>query len=114
MERRYTFFVHMNATAAWLRLERSARAHIFQQIEEEIFARYPSVSVRLYDVEAFTAKCSDIAVFETAQLQDYYFLIEELRDSPVYTHPYFELVDIFPAIEGGFIEFESHQQTQEA
>ncbi|MCL9782298.1 hypothetical protein M9194_12765 [Vibrio sp. S4M6] len=59
------------------------------------------------DTQAFTTKCSDIAVFETENIQDYYFLIEELRDSKIFSEPYFEIVDIFPAIENGFVEFEA-------
>jgi len=34
------------------------------------------VKVRWYDVEAFSTKASDIAVFETTSLQDYYFVID--------------------------------------
>ncbi len=106
MSNKYTFFVHMNATKQWLSLSRQAREQYFSTVQTEIFARYPSVSVRLFDVEAFSAKCSDIAVYETDNIQAYYFLIEALRDSKVYTVPYFEVVDIFPAIENGFLEYQ--------
>ncbi len=97
----------MNATKEWLSLSRDERKKYFDNIQTEIFAKYPSVSVRLYDVEAFSSKCSDIAVYETENIQDYYFLIDALRDSKIYTVPYFEIVDIFPAIEDGFVEYES-------
>lgn len=107
MPRKYTFFVHMNATKNWLSLSREERNSYFSESIGEIFSRYPSVTVRLYDAEAFTTKCSDIAVYETENIQDYYFLVEELRDSKIFTEPYFEIVDIFPAIEDGFVEFES-------
>lgn len=107
MPRKYTFFVHMNATKEWLSLSREERGRYFEEIQSEIFSKYPSVSIRLYDVEAFSTKCSDIAVYETDNIQDYYFIIDALRDSKVYTVPYFEIVDIFPAIEEGFVEYES-------
>ncbi|SBS26380.1 hypothetical protein MSP8887_04193 [Marinomonas spartinae] len=109
MPRKYTFFVHMNATAAWLSLSREERNRYFTETIGDIFARYPDVSVRLYDCEAFTTRCSDIAVYETENLQHYYFLIEALRDSQVFTVPYFEVVDIFPALENGFEEYEASQ-----
>ncbi|MGO3346120.1 MAG: darcynin family protein [Marinomonas sp.] len=111
MSRKYTFFVHMNARKEWLRLSREERNQYFGEIQKEIFSKYPSVSIRLYDVEAFTTKCSDITVYETANIQDYYFLIEELRDSKIYTVPYFDIIDIIPAIEDGFVEFESSDET---
>ena len=107
MGRKFTFFIHMNATGAWLSLTRKKRGEYFAKWQKEIFDRYPSVSVKFYDVEAFSARCSDIAIYETEDIQSYYFLIEELRDSEVYTVPYFEVVDIFPALENGFAEFES-------
>jgi hypothetical protein len=106
---KYSFFVLMNATPAWLRLSREERRAFNAEILGPILARYPSVKARLYDAEAFSGRCSDIAVFETEEIQAYYFLIEALRDSPVYTVPYFEIVEIIPAIEGGFEAYESSQ-----
>ena len=96
----------MNATKEWLSLSREDRGKYFVEIQQEIFSRYPGVNMRLYDVEAFSTKCSDIVVYETESIQDYYFLIDALRDSKIYTVPYFEIVDIFPAIEEGFLEYE--------
>lgn len=46
-------------------------------------------------------------MFETDDLRDYYFAVERLRDSPIFAHPYFEIVDIIPAIEDGFRAFEA-------
>jgi len=67
--------------------------------------KYRSVKVRWYDPEAFNARASDIAVFETSSLQEYYFVIDALRDSEIFSTPYFELVEIIPAVEDGYIEY---------
>ncbi|EPJ49939.1 MAG: hypothetical protein OFPI_21720 [Osedax symbiont Rs2] len=107
MSTKYTFFVHLQATKTWLSLSREQRSAYFSESVGDILSRYSSVSLRLYDAEAFCAKCSDIAVFETVIIQDYYFLMDALRDSEVFTVPYFTLVDIFPAIEEGFKEYQS-------
>lgn len=107
MARKYTFFVHMNATKEWLSLTRDQRREYFNNTMGPILQKYSGVSVRLYDVEAFSSKCSDIAVYETDDIQQYYFLIDALRDTEIYTKPYFEIVDIFPAIEDGFAEYEA-------
>lgn len=61
----------------------------------------------MYDVEAFSAKCSDIAVYETDDIKDTCFLRDALRDSDIYTVPYFEIIDIFPAVEEGFVDYEA-------
>jgi len=106
MARIYTFFVHLNARKEWLRLDRNDRNSYFAQLKHEVFAKYPDVLIRLFDAEAFTTFCSDIVMFETANIQNYYFLIEELRDSKIYTEPFFDVISILPAIEDGFLEFE--------
>ena len=46
-------------------------------------------------------------MFETATLQDYYFVVETLRDTPMYTVLYFTINKIIPAIEGGFGVYEA-------
>ncbi len=46
-------------------------------------------------------------MFETISLQDYYFVIDAIRDSEFCTVPYFEFVEIIPAIEDGYLEYES-------
>ncbi|EKP65851.1 Uncharacterised protein [Acinetobacter baumannii] len=107
MSRTYTFFIHLRALPAWLALAREKRAEFSTQKLEPIFEKYPTVKVRWYDVEAFSTKASDIAVFETTSLQDYYFVIDAIRDSEFYTVPYFEFVEIIPAIEDGYVEYES-------
>lgn len=92
-----TFFVHLNAAKNWLRLSAEEREAFVTDELAPLLAQYPNVSLRFYDVEAFTTKCSDIAVFETAVLDEYTALIDTIRSSRLITVPYFELVDIFPA-----------------
>ncbi|MFF4361605.1 darcynin family protein [Streptomyces sp. NPDC001604] len=98
----YTF------TPAWLALPREERnameaAHIFP-----VFAKYADrVSARFFDAEAFHTAFSDFALLETEDLQAYYFLIEELRDSPLIAQGYLVVNDIFMGIEDGFQAFEA-------
>ena len=101
----FTFFVHMNATREWLKLSHQQRDEFFNNSLGQIMARYEDVRVRLFDVEAFSTKCSDIAMFETENLQAYTFMMDALRDSEFYTVPYFEIVDIYPAIEESFRDY---------
>ncbi|RZH26338.1 Darcynin 1, partial [Acinetobacter pittii] len=57
--------MHLRALPAWLTLTREKRAEFSTQKLGPIFDKYPTVKVRWYDVEAFSTKASDIAVFET-------------------------------------------------
>lgn len=93
----YTFFVHMKATKSWLLLpEQKREAYVTDELVP-MLAKYPQVTIKFYDVEAFSAKCSDIAVFETEHLEAYLSLMDDIRNSKITTTPYFETVDVFPA-----------------
>ncbi|MDK2124603.1 darcynin family protein [Parachitinimonas caeni] len=99
MATRYSFFALLKATPAWLALPRSERNRFNSEELGALFARFPQVGVRMYDCEAFTGRYSNIVVFETEEVHAYHLLIDSLRDSRVFSVPYFEFVDIVPAIE---------------
>lgn len=62
--------------------------------------------MRYFDAEAFSAACSDVMMVETNDPKHHYFFMEHLRDSPMITTPYFEIVQIVPSIEDGYVKFE--------
>lgn len=103
----YTLFVLLKALPAWLQLPRSQRQLIAQSALGQALSE-GGLSFRFFDAEAFHARISDIACFETHDLERYYFAMERLRDSPLFSAPYFELQDIVPAIEQGHTRFEAH------
>jgi len=45
-------------------------------------------------------------MIQAGDLTAYYDFIETLRDSPMFTVPYFRVVRIIPTIEDGFRQFE--------
>ncbi len=101
-----TIFLLLRATTAWLRLERAERSRIAEEQMGAAFARYESVQMRFFDMEAFTARCSDVMMLECDNLQDYSFLMDELRDSDMFRIPYFEVVDILPGIEESHVVYD--------
>ena len=103
---RFTIFVLLKTLPAWLSLPRPRRGEIAAAAIAEALKSEP-VTVRHFDAEAFTALCTDVAVFEAADLMAFYFVMERLRDSPLFTTPYFEIVGIVPGIENGFRRFEA-------
>ena len=106
MPRSYTFFMLLRSAPDWLKLSRQNRQRVLAEQVKPVFARYPTVALRFYDAEAFSGRCTDVAVFESADLQAYTFLIDGLRDTAFFSHPYFEVVDIIPAIEEGYAEYD--------
>lgn len=102
---RWAIFMLLRTTPAWLALPRTERGRIAEAAFAHAF-RNESVSLRHFDAEAFSGRCTDVAMLETDDLKAYYFAIERLRDTPLFTTPYFEVVDIIPAMEDGFRAFE--------
>lgn len=106
MTTKFTIFILLQALPAWLRLPRDERARIADRAFSKALAENV-MAFRYFDAEAFSARASDVALFETTDLQAYYFAMERLRDSPIFAEPYFEIVEIIPAIEDGYQAFES-------
>lgn len=114
MSRPYTFFMMLRSAPNWLRLSRSDRQRFLADHINPLFVRYPAVKLRFYDAEAFSGRCTDIAMFETTDLQAYTFLIDGLRDTAFFSQPYFEVVDIVPAVEDGYLEYDRANGVQAA
>jgi hypothetical protein len=103
---RFAIFIMLQATEAWLSLTRAVRGELTERHVAASLAKYPALTLRYFDAEAFSAVCSDVMLITTNDLQQYYDFIEMLRDSPMIATPYFRIVQIVPAIEDGFRGFE--------
>ncbi len=103
-----TVFVLLKTTTAWLRLSREDRNKIADQVLANVLAG-DETTLRMFDAEAFTARCTDVAMFQSRDMQSFYYAIERLRDSVLITTPYFEIVEIIPTIEDGFKQFEQQR-----
>lgn len=107
----WTVFMLVRTTPAWLELDRCSRAQIAEAAVTSALQGL-DVAIRFFDAEALSGRCTDVVVFETESIEAYYFAIERLRDSALFTVPYFEIADIIPAIEGGFQAFEAFERTR--
>ena len=103
----FTFFMTLRSQSSWLALSRQQRSEYLDASVRPHLAKYAQVKLRFYDAEAFTGRCTDMAVFETADLRAYYFLIDALRDEAFFGLPYFEVLDIVPAVENGYQEYDT-------
>lgn len=104
----FTLFMLLRSQPAWLALDRPARRAFVAEQVQPAFAAWPQVAMRYYDAEAFHGRCTDVMVFETADLIAYNHLIEALRDTDFLGGvPYFEVVDIIPALEDGWRAYEA-------
>lgn len=110
----YVFFVLLRATPAWLRLPRERRRALAAEHLGPLLARNTHIRMRYFDAEAFSAACSDLMTIETNDPRHHYFFMERLRDSPLIAEPYFEVLQIIPAIEEGYVAFEAAEAPQAA
>ena len=101
-----TFFLMLRSTPAWLALSRAERAAYVDEAVKPIFAAHPPRSSRFYDAEALSGRCSDIMVIEADDLLSYGFLIDALRDIAFFGAPYFQVLDIIPALEDSYRDYD--------
>lgn len=104
-----TVFMLLRAQPSWLKLSRQARQDFIAAEVAPILARYPAVSLRFFDAEAFSGRCSDVAVWRVEDLKSWSFLMDGLRDTAFFAEPYFEVVDIIPALEDAYAEYDAAQ-----
>ncbi|MGZ9810270.1 darcynin family protein [Pseudoroseicyclus sp. H15] len=109
----WTIFVTLLATPLWLKHSQEERDRIASDSLGQALVD-DRVTMRFFDAEAFCATCSDVAVFETTDMLAYYFVMERLRNSPLVSTPYFEIVSIIPALENGFQAFHQAEQGRSA
>lgn len=105
----YAFFILLRATPAWLALTRAQRRAVVAEHLAPLLTQAEPLRTRHFDAEAFSAICSDVMLVETADPAHHYGFMERLRDTPLMTVPYFEIVQIIPAIEDGFRMFEQSE-----
>jgi hypothetical protein len=108
---KYTIIMTYTYAAEWLQKTREQREAFNDEFLKPLFGKYiKTVKVRFFDAEAFESRFSDFVIFETEDLKQYYFLIEELRDSPLFAQRLAKVEDIFMGIEDGYQEFEKSNQ----
>jgi hypothetical protein len=92
------YFMLVKTTTTWLQIPVKERFEFQKQTIAPILAKYPSVKMRFFDSEAFSGRFTDVLMWETSEIKDYQFLVEELRETPFWG-TYFEIIEIVPAIE---------------
>lgn len=98
-----TTFLHLTALPAWLALPRDRRS----EIAGDSLARASFPSLRHFDAEAFTAMCSDIVMVQAEDAVQLNHAMERLRDTVIFSEPFFALNGIYPCLEDGFRQFET-------
>jgi hypothetical protein len=97
----FTYFMLVKTSTNWLKLQPRERFAFLDETIKPILKKYPTVRMRFFDAEAFTAKASDVIMWETDNQRDYTKLIDALRES-LFWSVYFEVLEIIPAVENSY------------
>jgi len=97
-----TAFMLVKTTPEWLAMTVAERVQAFTtQVVPVIEARARGVRSRFYDTEFYSARVTDIWVWEADDHDAYRLLIDALRETPFWDR-YFSVVDLLVGTENGY------------
>ncbi|MFB7177362.1 darcynin family protein [Streptomyces sp. NPDC056257] len=97
-----TAFMLVKTTPEWLALTVRERVDAFTtRVLPVIEARTSGVRSRFYDTEFYSARVTDVWVWEAEDHHAYRLLIDALRETPFWDR-YFEVVDLLVGTENGY------------
>jgi len=94
----------VKTTKTWLKISPKQRFEFLERTISPILKKHPSVQMRFFDSEAFSGRFTDVLMWETTEVKEYQFLVEELRET-LFWGTYFEIVEIIPAIENAYASY---------
>ncbi|MER5779581.1 darcynin family protein [Streptomyces sp. NPDC002039] len=97
-----TAFMLVKTTPEWLALTVQERVDVFTtQVLPVIEAKTTGVRSRFYDTEFYSARVTDVWMWEAEDHHAYHLLIDALRETPFWDR-YFEVVDLLVGTENGY------------
>lgn len=97
-----TAFMLIKTLPEWLAMTPQERVDAFgTQVIPVVKARTTGVRSRFYDTEFYSARVTDVWVWEADDHHAYQLLIDALRETPFWDR-YFEVVDILVGTENGY------------
>jgi len=103
MPRRWTIFMLLKATTDWLAHSPAQRFELTGAVLEPLLERHADVRLRFFDAEYFSAGISDVALWETENLDAWRSLVEGLRETPFWGR-WFEVRELLLTCENGYAE----------
>lgn len=97
-----TAFVLLKTTRAWLDMSVPERVAAFQEnVLPAIKDKAADVRWRYFDTEFYTARVTDIWLWEARTHEAFQLVVEALRETPFWDH-YFEVVEILVGVENAY------------
>ena len=96
-----TYFMLLKTTATWLALKPDSRFEYLESIIQPILKKHAAVTLQYFDSEFFSARITDIAMWQTDDQKAWAHLVEDLR-CELFWGTYFEIVELIPAIKNAY------------
>jgi hypothetical protein len=98
-----TVFMLVKTNPEWLALPVEQRFAEMLTYLQPALDRHPSVQLRWYDTEFYSARVTDTWMWETSDTHEYELLVEELRETPLWDR-YFSIVEILPGVLNAYAD----------
>ena len=97
-----TIFMLVKTTPEWLGFTAERRHELARTQLTPILERHAeSVSLRFFDVEFYSARVTDIWMWDAKDHHSYEMLVEALRETAFWDR-WFEIVEILPGVEDAY------------
>jgi hypothetical protein len=97
-----TVFMLVKTSPEWLALSIDERfARLREAFEPILRVHADTVTLRFYDAEFYTARVTDLWVWEAADHHAYELVVEALRETAFWDR-WFTIVEIIPAVENAY------------
>lgn len=102
----YGIFIGYHFTQAWLAMSLADREEFRRVHLDPIFVKYSDrIQAQHYDAEAFSANPTDFMFVQTDDLRAYYFFIEELRETPLFSEGLADIDVIHVGLADGYKDY---------
>jgi hypothetical protein len=99
-----TAFILVKTTRAWLEMTPKERVATFEnEVLPIVKDKVEGVRSRFFDTEYYSARVTDIWMWEARDHHAFQLVIEALRETPWWDH-YFEIVEILTGLENGYVK----------
>ena len=97
-----TVFMLVKTLPEWLGFTVDERFRQLALHVQPILAKHaPAVRLRFYDVEFYSARVTDLWVWEADSHNAYQLVVEDLRETPFWDR-FFDIVEILPGVENAY------------
>jgi hypothetical protein len=109
-EPEFTVFMLVKTSTEWLAYSVEERNRLAREMLTPVLVKHAEgVRMRFFDIEFYSARVTDLWMWDCRDHRSYQLLIEELREGPFWDR-YFQIVEILPGVEDAYVKNYPGQQ----